>query len=86
MLRDLHQEHKHEGVEYIRSFIQQKFGILGLRNALRSIKSKCVFCRKLRAQTKVLIMADLPTEGLIISHIHLSTWAWIILVHLKSSY
>ena len=64
MLRDLHQEHNHEGVEYVRSVIQQKFWILGLRNALRSIKSQCVFCRKKRAQTKVPFMVALPTERL----------------------
>ena len=39
MLRDLHLKHNHEGVEYARSVIQQKFWILGLRNALRSIKT-----------------------------------------------
>ena len=64
ILQDLHQEHNHEGVEYVRSVIQQKFSILGLRKALRKIKSQCVFCRKLRAQTKVPFMADLPTERL----------------------
>ena len=31
---------------------------------MRKIKSHCVFCRKLRAQTKVPFMADLPTERL----------------------
>ena len=35
-----------------------------LRNALKSIKSQCVFCRKLRAQTKVPFIADLPAERL----------------------
>ena len=64
MLRDLHFEHNHEGVEYVRSVIQQKFWIIGLRNALRSIKSSCVFCRKLRAQNKTPLMADLPPERL----------------------
>ena len=64
MLHDLHLEHNHEGVEYIRSVIQQKFWILGLRNALRSIKSNCVNCCKLRAQIKSPLMADLPAERL----------------------
>ena len=45
MLRDLHQEHNHEVVEHVRSVIEQKFWILGLRNALRKVKSQCVFCR-----------------------------------------
>ena len=64
MLRDLHFEHNQEGVEYVRGVIQRKFWIFGLRNALRSIKSSCVFCRKLRAQSKTPLMADLPPERL----------------------
>ena len=59
MLRDLHLEHNHEGVEYMRSVIQQK---IGLRNALRVIKTSCVFCRKLRAQNKTPLVADLLRE------------------------
>ena len=62
MLRDLHQDHNHEGVENVRSVIQQNFWKLGSRNALRSIKSHCVFCRKQRAQMKVPFRAGLPTE------------------------
>ena len=65
LLLDFHLEHNHEGVEYVRSVIQQKFWILGLRNALRSFKSSCVFCRKLRAQINLPLMADLPAERLV---------------------
>ena len=64
MLRDLHQEHNHEGVENVKSVIEQKKWILGLRNALRTIKSQYVFCHKLRAQTKVPFLAVLPREKL----------------------
>ena len=38
--------------------------ILGIRNALRSIKNKCVTCRKGRAQTIAPVKADLPEERL----------------------
>ena len=38
--------------------------ILGIRDALRSIKNKCVTCRKGRAQTIAPVMADLPKERL----------------------
>ena len=62
ILQDLRQEHNHEGVEYVRSAIQEEFWILGLRNASRSSTSQCVFRRKLPAQTNVPFMADLPTE------------------------
>ena len=64
MLRYLHQEHNHEGDECVRCVIQQKFWKLGLRNIVRKIKSQFVFCRKLRAQTKVPFMAILLTERL----------------------
>ena len=53
MLRDLHLEIDHEGVKNVRSVIQQKFWVLGLRNALRSIKRSCAYSRKLRAQKKI---------------------------------
>ena len=64
MLHDLHLEQNNDKVEYVRSVIQQKFWILGLRNALRSIKSNCVYCRKLCAQIKSPLMADLLAERL----------------------
>ena len=64
MLRDQHFEPNHEGVEYVRSVIEQKFWIIVLRNALRSVKTSCVFCRKLRAQNKTPFMADSPPERL----------------------
>ena len=38
--------------------------IIGIRNALRSIKNKCATCRKGRAQTIASVMADLPEERL----------------------
>ena len=38
--------------------------ILGIRNDLRSIKNKCITCRKGRAQTITPVMADLPEERL----------------------
>ena len=38
--------------------------ILGIRNALRSIKNKCVTCRKGRAQTIAPVMANLTEERL----------------------
>ena len=38
--------------------------ILGIQNALRSIKNKCVTRRKSRAQTIAPVMADLPEDRL----------------------
>ena len=64
MLRDLHLESNHEGVEYVRSLIQQRVWILGLRNALRSTKSSCVYCRNLRVQIKSPFLSDIPADRL----------------------
>ena len=63
-LRNEHKENQHEGTEQVRKIVQQKMWILGIRNALRSIKNKCVTCRKSRAQTIAPVMADLPEERL----------------------
>ena len=59
----------HEGTEHVRNIVQQKFWNLGIRNALRSIKNKCIRCRKGRAQTKAPVMADLPEERLVASKV-----------------
>ena len=66
-LRKEHKNSHHEGTEHVRNIVQQKFWILGIRNALRSIKNKCIRCRKGRAQTKTPVMADLPEERLVAS-------------------
>ena len=66
-LQNEHKNSHHEGTEHVRNIVQQKFWILGIRNALRSIKNKCIRCRKGRAQTKAPVMADLPEERLVAS-------------------
>ena len=63
-LQNEHKNNQHEGTEHVRNIVQQKIWILGIRNALRSIKNKCVTCRKGRAQTITPVMADLPEERL----------------------
>ena len=45
-LRNEHKDNQHEGTEHVRNIVQQKIWILGIRNVLRSIKKKCVTCRK----------------------------------------
>ena len=54
----------HQGIDYLRSKVQERYAILKLRSTLRSIKSNCVLCRKFRAATIQHIMADLPKERL----------------------
>ena len=63
-LRNEHKNSHHEGTENVRNIVQQKFWILGIRNALRSIRNKCIRCRKGRTQTMTPVMAELPTERL----------------------
>ena len=63
-LRNEHKNSHHEGTEHDRNIVQQKFWILGIRNSLRSIRNKCIRCRKGRAQTMTPVMAELPTERL----------------------
>ena len=66
-LQNQHKNSHHEGTEHVRNIVQQKFWILGLQNALRLIKNKCIRCRKGRAQTKAPVMADLTEEQLVAS-------------------
>ena len=63
-MRNEHKNNQQEGTEHVRNIVQQKMWILGIRNALRSIKNKCVTCRKSRAQNIAPVMADLPEERL----------------------
>ena len=63
-LRNEHKDNQHEGAEHVRNIVQQKTWILGIRNAIRSIKNKCVTCRKGRAQTIAPVMAGLLEERL----------------------
>ena len=59
-----HVKHHHQGIDYLRAKVQERYIILKLRSSLRSIKSNCVTCRKFRAATIQPIMADLPIERL----------------------
>ena len=62
-LKEMHKTWHHEGVEFLRSVVLQKFWILGLRNALRSVKHDCVQCKKL-TRTMNPQMSDLPARKL----------------------
>ena len=63
-LQNEHKNSHHEGTEHVRNIVQQKFWILGIRNALRLIRNKSIRRRKGRAQTLTPVMAELPTERL----------------------
>ena len=63
LLEHLHTQHCHQGVDYLRALVQQRFAVVKLRTALRTIVSRCVVCRKRRAETLTPIMAD-PVKDL----------------------
>ena len=62
MMLNCHLDNYHQGVESMRHGLQQKFWILGLRNALRNIKNRSVPCRRYSAVIQAPIMADLSRE------------------------
>ena len=64
LLEKAHRDNLHEGTEYVRNMLQQEYWIIGLRNALRKIKSRCIKCRHRNANPTHPPMADLPRERL----------------------
>ena len=62
MLRQMHENNHHQETEYVRSVVQQRSWVIRLQNAMHSIKSKSVICRKLAVQTVRPHMADFPKE------------------------
>ena len=63
-LNDVHISNAHEGVEYLRSIVQQLYWVLGLRSELRRIRLKCVFCTKRSPMIYAPMMSDLDSERL----------------------
>ena len=64
MLQYLHQKHHHQGSDYVRAQVSSAHIILGIRSALRSIRARCITCRKRAVEVINPIMADLPRERL----------------------
>ena len=64
LLEKAHRDNLHEGTEYVRNMLQQEYWIIGLRNALRKIKSRCIKCRHRNANPIHPPMADLSRERL----------------------
>ena len=50
----------HEGIEYLRSELRQRFWILKSRSIVRKVAHKCRYCRKRNAMPKSPIMGNLP--------------------------
>ena len=64
LLEKAHRDNLHEGTEYVRNMLKQEYWIIGLRNALRKIKSRCIKCRHRNANPIHPPMANLPRERL----------------------
>ena len=64
LLEKAHRDNLHEGTQYVRNMLQQKYWIIGLRNALMKIKSSCIKCRHRNANPIQPPVADLPRERL----------------------
>ena len=62
LLEHTHVRHCHQGVDYLSPSIQQRLAVIKLRATLRTIVSRCVTCRKRRAETVTPVMADLPRD------------------------
>ena len=60
----LPKKHFHQGVDYLRALVQQRFAVVKLRTTLRTIVSRCITCLKRRAETSTPMMLDLPRERL----------------------
>ena len=50
LLEKAHRDNLHQGTEYVRDMLQQEYWVIGIRNALRKIKSRCIKCRHRNAK------------------------------------
>ena len=62
LLEKAHRDKLNEGTEYVRNMLQKEYWIIGLRNALRKIKSRCINCRHRNTKPIHPPMVDLPRE------------------------
>ena len=63
-LNKVHVDNFHEGIEFLRSIVQQRYWVVGLRSELRRIKLNCLLCKKRSPSFVEPQMADLPNERL----------------------
>ena len=64
MLVHLHDRYHHLGLDYVRAQVAQKFIVLKIRAVLRTVRYRCLLCRKRDVEVVNPIMADLPKERL----------------------
>ena len=54
---------QHAGPEYVKAFLQQRYLIIGVRSALRSVRNRYFACRRFRAENIQRLLASLPPFG-----------------------
>ena len=54
----------HLGISAVVAMIRSKYWIVGLRQLVKSIRFKCVVCRRLHGKVEQQVMGQLPTERL----------------------
>ena len=64
LLERENRDNLNEGTEYVRNVLQKEYWIIGIRNAIQKIKSRCLKCRQRNANTIHPPMTDLPRERL----------------------
>ncbi|KAL1448550.1 hypothetical protein WDU94_005484 [Cyamophila willieti] len=62
LINDLHSVTLHGGPKLVQSFLQQQFWIIGAKNLIRSIISKCINCIRMKPTFQQPIMGDLPVS------------------------
>ena len=73
LLEHTHVQHCHQGVDFLRALTQQRLAVVKLRATLRTKVSRCVACRRRKAETVTPVMADLPRERLAFKEQFLNT-------------
>ena len=61
-LQHAHQNCMHQGQEFVKFFVQQRYHIIGIQQALRSIAHHCFLFRRYQADNLQPVMAPLPLK------------------------
>jgi hypothetical protein len=64
IIEKIHRDVGHFGRNSIMSHMRQRYWVIGASSTIRRILSKCVICRKYKAQTMNQLMAELPSDRL----------------------
>ncbi|PIK41441.1 hypothetical protein BSL78_21711 [Apostichopus japonicus] len=60
IVRHLHEQGGHGGVASTSAMVRQKYWILGVQRIAKTVKFRCVVCRKAEHKVETQLMADLP--------------------------